>query len=187
MLALPSVLNLIPLATLAAILLIVGYKLAKPSLFAKMWSDGWTQFVPFMVTVLGIVFTDLLIGIGIGLCAAIMALLVENYSHAYDMKAEESDTLRFSLAQQVTFLNKASILSALAAVPNGATVVIDASESKFVHHDVVEIIDDFVVSAASRDLTVTVLGLDAIRRATPTFGTTRSANPAQPQLHKGAA
>lgn len=172
-LALPRVLNLIPLATLAAILLLVGYKLAKPSLFAKMYRAGWAQFAPFLFTVVGIVLTDLLIGIAIGVCASILGLLYENYRNAYKMErlSDQPDSVRIVLAEQVTFLNKASILQALALIPDGSKVVIDASETLFVHHDVVEIIDDFCLGASARDLTVTVVGLGHHQKGTPMFAT----------------
>lgn len=159
-LALPVVLNLIPLATLAAILLLVGYKLAKPALFAKMYAEGWGQFLPFVATVVGIVFTDLLIGIGIGVGVSLVGLLIENYNNAYQLERnEQTNTVRITLAEQVTFLNKASILSVLSEIPDGRSVVIDARASKYVHHDVVEIIDDFVVAARARALDIQVLGL----------------------------
>jgi MFS superfamily sulfate permease-like transporter len=71
----PTLLNKIPLSVLAAILFIVGWKLAKPALFKKMWDLGWMQFVPFIVTVLGIVFIDLLYGIGLGLAVGVVVIL----------------------------------------------------------------------------------------------------------------
>lgn len=171
-LALPTVMNLIPLASLAAILLVVGYKLAKPALFKKAYEEGWAQFVPFVATVVGIVFTDLLIGIAIGLCVSIVSLLLDNYSHAFKLEQPADGRVRLVLAQQVTFLNKASILQALSAIPDGSTVEIDGSASLVVHNDVVEIIDDFVVSAPARNLTVRVLGLGPVSSLSPAHGGT---------------
>jgi MFS superfamily sulfate permease-like transporter len=185
-LALPTVLNLIPLATLAAILLIVGYKLAKPSLFAKMYSEGRGQFVPFVVTVVGIVFTDLLVGIGIGMAVAVFALLWENYSHPYRIQVEEGGTTHIALSEQVSFLNKASVLTALASIPDRTTVVIDVTASRFLHHDVQEIIENFIVSATERELDVTVLGLDANHEDLRAFVDSSSADTTHPSA-RGAA
>jgi MFS superfamily sulfate permease-like transporter len=165
-LLIPQVMNMIPLATLAAVLLVVGYKLAKPALFKKMWGKGPAQFVPFAATLVGIVFTDLLVGIGLGLAVAIAVLLVEDHRLPFHMKREEGNGVRFVLAQQVTFLNKVSVLQALNDVPDGTRVEINAEGSVFVHADVVEIIDDFVQNAKDRNIEVVVKGLDAHRRTT---------------------
>lgn len=169
---LPSVLNLIPLATLAAVLLVVGYKLAKPSLFIKMAKEGRAQFIPFVATVIGIVFTDLLIGIGIGLAIAIVSLLFDNYKMPFDVEhpPDDPEDVRIVLAQQVTFLNKASIRQVLNAIPDGSMVNIDATASTFVHSDVVEIIDDFEISAVARDIDVVVKGLDHHQKGAPSGG-----------------
>jgi MFS superfamily sulfate permease-like transporter len=177
--ALPTVLNLIPLAGLAAVLLIVGYKLAKPALFIKMYRDGPIQFIPFAVTVAGIVFIDLLIGLGLGLGVALLSLLVENYRLPFQMDLLPGDAkrVRISLAQHVTFLNKASIVSTLDAIPDGSKVVIDASQSTFVHADVVEIIDDFVQGVESRNIEVKVEGLDHHQKGQPSSGIKVSARP----------
>lgn len=169
---LPGVLNLIPLATLAAVLLVVGYKLAKPSLFIKMAKEGRAQFIPFLATVLGIVFSDLLIGIGIGVALAIVSLLFDNYKMPFDVEhpPDDPEDVRIVLAQQVTFLNKASIRQVLNAIPDGSMVNIDATASTFVHSDVVEIIDDFEISAVARDIEVVVKGLDHHQKGAPTGG-----------------
>lgn len=169
---LPTALNLIPLATLAAILLIVGYKLAKPSLFVKMAKEGRGQFIPFLATVIGIVFTDLLIGIGIGLSIAIISLLFDNYRLPFDVEhpPDAPEDVRIVLAQQVTFLNKASIRRVLGAIPDGSIVSIDGTASTFVHSDVVEIIDDFKTAASERNIEVVLKGLDEHQKGAPTGG-----------------
>lgn len=170
---LPSAMNLIPLATLAAILLLVGYKLAKPSLFMKMSGEGVAQFVPFIATVVGVVFIDLLVGIGLGLTAAIISLLFENYRVPFailHLSESGGEKIRIVLAQQVTFLNKASLLKSLNAIPDGEAVEIDARESVYVHADVVEIIDNFVVSATSRDINVVIYGLEHHQKGHPSGG-----------------
>ena len=161
-LAIPRVLNLIPLGVLAAILLVVGYKLAKPALFEKMFRQGKGQLVPFLVTIIGIVFTDLLIGIALGMVVAVSVILYNNYKIPYKMRSENlegKDKIEILLAEDVTFLNKASILKTLEQIPNNSLVEINASSTKFIHHDVIEIIEDFKVSAGFRDIIVNIINL----------------------------
>lgn len=161
---LPQILNLIPLAALAAILLVVGFKLARPALFKAMFDKGWSQFLPFVITIAAIVFTDLLTGIGVGMLAAIFAILRSHYMNSHFLHMQESDgpdgthNVRIELAEEVTFLNKAAILKALNELPDGTHVVIDATRSVFVDHDVVEIIDEFETTAATRDIRVERIG-----------------------------
>jgi carbonic anhydrase len=155
--------NLIPLATLAAILFVVGFKLAKPSVFRKMLRQGPDQFVPFMVTVCGIVFTDLLVGISLGMVVAVLVILFENFRLPFEISnvpQERGERVQIALAQQVTFLNKASVLKTLDSIPDDSSVEIDASESVFVHPDVVELIDNFVIGAEAKNIDVVVHGLD---------------------------
>lgn len=159
-LALPELLNLVPLAVLASVLLVVGYKLAKPALFQEMYRLGPAQFVPFVVTVAGIVFTDLLIGIGLGLAVAIFVILSRNYlnSHFLHMVDRGSvgghEVITMQLAEEVTFLNKGAIIRSLAELPDGAHVRIDTSRSFFVDYDVLEAIDEFEKSAPGRGISV---------------------------------
>lgn len=160
----PMVLNLIPLATLAAILLVVGYKLAKPALFASMYRLGWYQFVPFMVTVVGILATDLLVGIGMGMAVAIFAILLTNYRNPYFVDEDPSEAVRLTLSEDVSFLNRAAIMRMLAAIPPGTKVVIDATRSMNVDYDVYEIIKDFEQRAALLDIDLEVRGLDTLQR-----------------------
>ena len=147
---LPQALNMIPLASLAAILLLVGYKLAKPSTFVAMKKTGKEQFIPFVVTVLAIVFTDLLTGIIIGMVVAVFFILFNNYQNAYYWKIEQdkkgNDVVRIKLAEDVTFLNKARIMNTLKGIPEGVKIIIDASQTLNMHSDVFEIIEDFKVS-----------------------------------------
>lgn len=160
--AIPGILNLIPLGVLAAILLVVGYKLAKPALFKKMFRDGMEQFIPFIVTVAGIVFTDLLTGIALGMAVAIFVILKNNFRVPFRMLKENlkgKDDIRIVLSEDVTFLNKASILKALEQIPNDTSVEIDASNTKFIHFDVVEIIENFLISAESRNIKVSIIDL----------------------------
>jgi SulP family sulfate permease len=170
-LSIPSVLNMIPLATLACILFVVGYKLAKPSLFVAMFRQGWDQFIPFIVTVVGIVFTDLLKGIGIGMAVAIFYLLRNHYRNAYSLEYEphklgSTTPVKMLLAEEASFLNKGSILKTLNELKPGSNVVIDASKSKVIDHDVIEVIRDFTVNAKRRNITVEVVGIPTMSRDT---------------------
>ncbi len=161
--SIPNILNLIPLASLAAILLVVGYKLARPSIFKEIYSKGPSQFIPFIVTIGGIVFTDLLLGIGLGLVVGIMQILWNNYRTPYHFDPDshvEGEPVRIRLSEEVTFLNKASILQTLDNMPDGSDIIIDASKAKSVHPDVIEIIEDFEQNAKTRDITVSTIGFD---------------------------
>lgn len=142
----PVLLNKIPLAVLAAILLLTGYKLCKLSIFREMFRKGKYQLVPFLVTVIAIVFTDLLTGIGIGLGISVLALLYGNYRNSYYFHKEkhhEGETILIHLSEEVSFLNKASIKLTLEHLPANSTVIIDAYDSHYIDHDVLEIIRDF--------------------------------------------
>jgi len=151
----PHVLNLLPLATLAAILFIVGYKLAKPRIFKDMYAQGWTQFIPFITTVLGIVFTDLLIGISLGMLVAIFYILYSNYMTPYFITGKEYDPkkpIHLRLSEQVTFFHKATILKTLGNLPEGAVVHIDASRTIRIDNDVQEILEDFCKNAEHKHI-----------------------------------
>ena len=158
----PKVLNMIPLGALAAILLVVGYKLAKPALFKKMYSEGMGQFIPFVITIAGIVFTNLLMGIALGMLVAVFIILRNNFKVPYKLVQSNGDkgvSLRIELAEDVTFLNKASILNTLNEIPDESSVIIDASNTRFIHHDVTEIIEDFIVNAEFREIEVETVNL----------------------------
>ncbi|GAB4375885.1 MAG: SulP family inorganic anion transporter [Salibacteraceae bacterium] len=144
-LLIPEVLNRIPLSSLAAILFLVGYKLAKPSVFKEMFAKGRAEFIPFIVTIVSIVFTDLLIGIMIGLGVAIFIILYRNYRIPFNFSETiaENQPITIKLSEQVSFLNKASIIEALKAIPDNSEVIIDATQSHYVHPDVIDIINDF--------------------------------------------
>ncbi len=168
--AIPMVLNMIPLGVLAAVLLVVGYKLANPALFKRMYAEGLGQLIPFVVTVLGIVFTDLLTGIGLGMVVAIFIILRNNFKVPFKMhraELEGKDKIRIELSEDVTFLNKASILKSLDEIPNNVSVEIDASNTKFIHFDVIEIIENFEVGAVSRNIDVTIINLRKDKEEAP--------------------
>ena len=159
----PRFLNLIPLASLAAILLMVGYKLSKLSLYRSMFRLGHEQFIPFIVTVAGVLMTDLLKGIAIGMGVAIFFILRKNYKHSYHYKKESNhlqQTITLRLSEEVTFLNKASIQASLDEVPANARIVIDGSHSVHIDHDVLEIIHDFKAHAAQlKNIQVETIGI----------------------------
>ena len=160
--AIPNILNLIPLASLAAILFMVGYKLAKPALFKTMYKMGNAQFIPFMVTILGIVFTDLLMGIAMGMVVAIFHILWNNYKVPYHFNPKEhkeGQPIRIALSEDVSFLNKASIQRTLDVLPENATVFIDGSNARSVHPDILEIIEDFSNTAANKNIDLRLEGL----------------------------
>ncbi|MBN8701571.1 MAG: SulP family inorganic anion transporter [Bacteroidetes bacterium] len=142
----PRYLNYIPIASLAAILLLVGYKLAKVSLFKGMYKLGADQFIPFVVTVIAILSTDLLKGIAIGMCVAIYFILRKNYKYSYSYKKEthnKDEVIRLVLSEEVSFLNKGSILQTLDHIPPKSKVIIDGSKSNNIDYDVIEIIYDY--------------------------------------------
>lgn len=143
----PSWLNLIPLSSLAAILLIIGYKLAKPQLFVNMRSLGNQQFVPFIITILAIIFTDLLTGIIIGIVVAVFFILYNNYRRPFFVRVETNENgekeVHLKLAEDVTFLNKARILNTLKNIPPDVKIIIDGSESINIDSDVMEIIKNY--------------------------------------------
>ncbi len=160
LLAIPSIINLIPLAGLAAILLHTGYKLAKPALFKQMLRKGLDQFIPFVVTVVAIVFTDLLTGVGIGILVATFYILRANMHNAYHLKINsndhsENETAVITLAEEVTFLNKAPIQQKLYNLPKSVkSIIINGQKSKFIDKDVIDVIKDFEQNAISKGLEI---------------------------------
>jgi MFS superfamily sulfate permease-like transporter len=154
---LPQLLNQIPLATLASVLLVVSYKMINPSVFKKMYQASYYHFIPFCATVLGLIFTDLLTGLVIGLTIASFAILLENYkSTFYFREAVIGNKTFFRLSEQVSFLNKANIKRTLDHVPAYTEVVIDATRCKFMDYDVYEIIEDFKKEAAFKHIQLTL-------------------------------
>ncbi|MEQ8425031.1 MAG: SulP family inorganic anion transporter, partial [Cyclobacteriaceae bacterium] len=154
-----SILNLIPLASLAAILLLVGYKLAKPSLFKAMYKLGWEQFIPFTATVVGILLTDLLMGITIGIAFGIFYTLRHSYRNSYHLNevttTEDGQSVHhLILAEEVSFFNKASVVKALDRIPADSKVIIDCSNSKSIAYDVVELIMNYESNAKTKNITV---------------------------------
>ena len=154
----PTLLNKIPLSVLAAILLIVGYKLAKPGLFKEMYKMGWKQSIPFTVTVLGIVFIDLLYGIGLGLLVGIVVILMKSYQNSHFLHIEDQSNgkhkIRMTLAEEVTFFNKGAILKELDSLPRDTFLEINLIKTRYLDNDIIEILDDFTFKAKERNIDI---------------------------------
>ena len=161
-LAIPLVLNQIPLATLAAVLILVGYKLAKPATFRHFWAKGLYQFIPFAATLVAVVALDLLKGVGIGLLISVFFILQGNMKRAYYLSREQladADEVQLELAEEVSFLNKAAIKKTLKNIRPGSKVTIDASNTSYIASDVLELIEDFAnIFAREHDIAVVLKG-----------------------------
>lgn len=161
-LSIPFLLNKIPLATLAAILLVIGYKLAKPAVFRHFYQRGKYQFAPFVITVVAVVFTDLLTGVALGMLMSIFAVLRGNMKRAYYFRKEEygeGDIIHIHLAQEVSFLNKAAILITLNKIPENSKVIINASDTVYIAHDILDSIKEFKeIRAVEKNIDVTLIG-----------------------------
>ncbi|MBL0096478.1 MAG: SulP family inorganic anion transporter [Bacteroidetes bacterium] len=158
----PFILNKIPLACLAAILLMIGYKLASPAVFKHMWTTGKYQFIPFIITVVAVVLTDLLKGVAIGLVVSVFFILRANLKLAYFFKKDdyqEGELIVIHLAQEVSFLNKAAIKQTLSHLPENSKLLLDATDTFYIDHDVVQLIRDFImVTSKEKNITVTLKG-----------------------------
>ena len=158
--AIPGLLNKIPMASLAAILIMIGLRLASPKVFKHIWQSGKHQFVPFIITVIAVVFTDLLKGVGIGLVVSIFYILKGNMKLAYFFRKEqhhEGETIHIDLAQEVSFLNKAAIKATLSALPQNSKVVVSADNTVYIDHDVLELLRDFVnFGAKDKNINITL-------------------------------
>ena len=161
-LTIPVILNKIPLATLAAILLLVGYKLAKPATFKHFWNNGKYQFVPFIATFAAVVFLDLLKGVALGMIISVFAILRGNIKRAYDFRKEEyhdGDVIHIDLAQEVSFLNKAAIKLTLSKIPENSKVIINAENTVYIAHDVLDLINEFKeIKAKEENIKVKLVG-----------------------------
>lgn len=158
----PQVLNLIPLSTLAAILIVTGFKLASPKLVKSMWNGGKAQFVPYVTTVLAIVFTDLLLGVLIGLAVSIGFILRSNLARPLKKVMENhitGEVLRIELSEQVSFFNRAALEQTLDSLEPGTRVMIDATNSDFIDPDVLLLIQEFKQSTSEkRGVAVSLVG-----------------------------
>jgi MFS superfamily sulfate permease-like transporter len=157
----PDLLNMIPLSVLAAVLLVVGYKLAKPALFKHIYKLGWKQFLPFIVTILGIIFTDLLIGIGLGLANGLMVIVYRNYLNSHFLHIEDKSNgkakIKMTLAEEVTFMNKGAILKELDRIPEETFLELDVRATKYLDNDIIEILEDFAIKAKEKNINVKLI------------------------------
>jgi MFS superfamily sulfate permease-like transporter len=158
-LLIPELINQIPLSCLAAILLFTGYKLARISLFRKMWAHGRDQFIPFTATIVAVVCTDLLTGVGIGMAIGIFFILRTNLRNPYFYTIASDGTITIRLAEEVSFLNKAAIQYMLAHLPSESTVAIDGTNSRYIDRDVLEIIHNFKHHAHTKAIIVMLKNL----------------------------
>ena len=149
----PFVLNLIPKAALAAILIYTGYKLARPSLFKAFYKKGWDQFLPFVITITAILLTDLLKGVIIGIGVGLFFVLRSNFKTAVFVVNDDNKFL-FRLRKDISFLNKPIIKNKLEQVPADSSVLIDASRADFIDKDVIETIEDFMLHAPLKNIRV---------------------------------
>ncbi len=156
-LLIPVVLNLIPLSALAAVLIATGWKLAKPSLFVERYKQGFTQFIPFVITVAAILFTDLLIGIAIGIAIGLSFVVWRNVQNAVTV-IHHGDDVMVRARRNLYFLHKAQLQTALAAIPDGKTVLIDLSATNYVDLDNIDILNAFAKAAPYRSLCVVIKG-----------------------------
>lgn len=151
-------LNYIPLACLAAILLYTGYKLANPVLFKTFYQKGMSQFLPFVITVIAILVTDLLKGMAIGMVIGLFFVIKANY-HAAITLTQDGTHYLLSLNKDVSFLNKALLRKFILSIPEQSTVTIDASKAKFIDHDILETIEDFLATAPDDGIKVEAIDL----------------------------
>lgn len=160
-LLIPRFLNLIPLGVLAAVLLIIGYKLANPKQFIQMYKLGKSQFIPFVVTVVAIVVTDLLIGILLGLAVGIITILINSYKNSHFLHMQDisngANKIKMVFAEEVTFLNKGAIQRELNSLPSNTFLEIDVTKTRSLDLDVLEILDDFAVTAKNKDINIKLI------------------------------
>jgi MFS superfamily sulfate permease-like transporter len=161
----PFLLNKIPYASLSAILIITGYNLTKPKLFRNMWSLGWKQFLPFIITIGVILFTDLLIGVCIGLLISIYFIVRNNFKAEYKISKaiiNGTETEYIKLNSNVTFLNKVNLRKALDDVAEKSALTIDGSECNFIDYDILEIISEYETKAKERNIQLYLKGIEKV-------------------------
>jgi MFS superfamily sulfate permease-like transporter len=151
----PGLLNQIPKAALAAILIFTGYKLAKPALFISYYKRGWDQFAPLVITILAILATDLLKGVMIGIGIGLLFVLRTNFKSAI-LAIQDKNNFLVRLRSHVSFLNKPILKRELGKIPDDAYVFIDLSKADFVDNDIIEVIEDFQKNAAIRNITIEI-------------------------------
>jgi len=151
----PGLLNKIPLSALAAILILTGYKLVKPSIFKEIYQKGWDQFVPFFVTLIAILFTDLLIGILVGTVVALFSLIRSNFKSAV-MVVHDNDKYLVRFRKDISFLNKPIVKEKLESVPADSYVLIDMTRADFIDKDIIDVVNEFLQHAHLKNIVVEI-------------------------------
>jgi SulP family sulfate permease len=159
--AIPNILNMIPYASLACILLVVGYKLANPKIFIKVFKLGHDQFIPFLITIIGMLAFDLLKGVIFGMVVALAFILFNNFKNSFEniIDNQHKNSHQIILAEEVSFLNKGTILQLLKSIPENSNVIIDGSKSKIIDYDIYEILRDFQISSKEKNIKLTLKGI----------------------------
>ena len=164
-LLIPLLLNKIPYASLSAILLMTGFNLTKPRLYKNMWSLGWKQFLPFVITILVILATDLLTGVSIGLLISAYFIIQNNFKAEYEVtksSLQETEVYYIKLNTNVTFLNKVNLRKALDQIPEYSELTIDGSDCNFIDYDILEIISEYENKAIDREIKVNLKGIQKV-------------------------
>ena len=149
----PNILNLIPLSCLAAVLILVGYKLVKPDLIKSMYKKGWNQFIPFAITIVAILFTDLLVGIMIGMAFGFF-FVIKSSVHQSIVVVNDGGRFLIRIHKDVSFLQKSKLLEIFDQIPPKSQVVIDGSKNVYIDEDIAEMIEDFVKRSPANDISV---------------------------------
>lgn len=149
----PSLLNQIPLSALAAILILLGYKLASPKIFKEMYQRGAVQFAPFLITIVAVTFTDLLTGVLIGVGIGLLFVIKANHHFALTVVHDENNYL-MRLNKDMSFIHRAEVKEQLLAIPDGAHLVVDGAKALYIDRDILDVFNDFARSAPLRDVTV---------------------------------
>ena len=169
----PTMLNKIPLSVLAAILFIVGYKLAKPSLFVSMYKLGLKQFLPFEVTVTGIIFTDLLIGISLGLIDGIVVILIKRFQNSHFLHIEDKSNgvhkIKMTLVEEVTFFNKGAIINEINSLPTESYLELDVIKTRYLDNDIIEILEDFSEKVRNRKININLISQKGLQENLNSF------------------
>lgn len=160
-LLIPSLLQLIPLASLSAILIVIGYKLTKFGLYKEMYGYGISQFLPFIVTVLAVTFTNLLQGVSLGILVAVFYILKSNSRKSMIMVNSENNYL-IKFSKDVTFIHKAALRESLSRVPKNSKLIIDGTRAQFIDHDIIETIQDFLMESKSKQIEIELIHISSV-------------------------
>lgn len=152
-LLIPQLLKLIPLSALAGILIVTGYKLTKPVLFKETYRSGWAQFIPFVITLMAIVFTNLLFGVFVGLLVAVFYILKTNFQETIIL-VNDNDHFLLKFTKDVSFLNKSTLRKLFDKIPIDASVTIDGTQSHFIDYDIREMIKDYIEISKTKNINV---------------------------------